>query len=214
MATLAERCKAAGLSSAAELTRMTATSKETLTNWLKDKPMLFEIVLHGARSSLGINDENIKDTFNKFKSEYIDYLYLKEDHKKLQEKYEALKKQKQPQQAEQQWCFSAEDLQEQAKLIERLTAENQRLSAELQVSKTKLEKAKAFKKPFCPGRFRFMWNDQERVIEKDGSDKWLFLSPTGKMVDVSFVTDSNIVFESDAWFIEMPHDGKILLTPF
>lgn len=38
-------------------------------------------------------------------------------------------------QAEQTWCFSAEDLQEQARLIEKLTAENQRLTAELQLSK-------------------------------------------------------------------------------
>lgn len=51
MATLAERCKEAGLSSAAELTRITGTSKETLTNWMKDKPTLFEVVLQGAMQS-------------------------------------------------------------------------------------------------------------------------------------------------------------------
>jgi len=48
MTTLAEQCKEAGLQSAAELTRITGASKETLTNWMKEKPKLFEVVLQGA----------------------------------------------------------------------------------------------------------------------------------------------------------------------
>lgn len=37
----------------------------------------------------------------------------------------------------QTWCFSFDELQEQARLIERLTAENQRLTAELQIANRK-----------------------------------------------------------------------------
>lgn len=48
MTTLAERCKKSGLSGAAELVRITDTSKQTLTNWMKEKPTLFQVVLQGA----------------------------------------------------------------------------------------------------------------------------------------------------------------------
>lgn len=48
MTTLSLRCKEVGLSSAVELIRITGTSKETLTNWMKFKPVLFEVVLKGA----------------------------------------------------------------------------------------------------------------------------------------------------------------------
>ncbi len=44
---------------------------------------------------------------------------------------------------EQTWCFSPEELQEQARLIERLTTENARLTAELQLAR----KAKPEPKP-------------------------------------------------------------------
>lgn len=46
--TLSKRCQSAGLSGGAELSRITGTSKETLTNWMKNKPKLFEVVLLGA----------------------------------------------------------------------------------------------------------------------------------------------------------------------
>ena len=46
--TLSKRCKAVGLLSGAELVRITGCSKETLTNWMNNKPLLFEIVLLGA----------------------------------------------------------------------------------------------------------------------------------------------------------------------
>lgn len=114
MATLAERCKAAGLSSAAELTRITGTSKETLTNWLKDKPALFDTVLRGAIGSFQM------------------YEKLKTDYDLLQQKYTHLQNLPLVSVPEQQWIFTPEQLQEQARLIEKLTSDNVRLSAELQ----------------------------------------------------------------------------------
>ncbi len=43
-----EECKEAGLKSLAELSDMTEVSVQTLNNWFKDKPALFDIVLVGA----------------------------------------------------------------------------------------------------------------------------------------------------------------------
>lgn len=130
MATLAERCKAAGLLSAAELTRITATSKETLTNWMKDKPVLFEVVLKGSVSDMELRV--LKMELDDLKKGLV-----------YQATLDACNKSKII--GEQTWCFSPEDLQEQAKLIERLTADNQRLQAEnsllsRQESKQQLER--------------------------------------------------------------------------
>lgn len=43
-----EQCKAAGLKSLAELSRITGESEQTLINWHKNKPVLFDIVTKGA----------------------------------------------------------------------------------------------------------------------------------------------------------------------
>ena len=43
-----EKCKAAGLKSLAELSEMSGQSVQTLTNWNKNKPLLFGLVLRGA----------------------------------------------------------------------------------------------------------------------------------------------------------------------
>jgi hypothetical protein len=43
-----EQCKAAGLDSLAELSKITGVSVNTLINWHKNKPKLFEAVLYGA----------------------------------------------------------------------------------------------------------------------------------------------------------------------
>jgi transcriptional regulator with XRE-family HTH domain len=44
----AEMCRAAGLSGLAELEELTGVGRRTLSNWHKDKPLLFKIVLIGA----------------------------------------------------------------------------------------------------------------------------------------------------------------------
>lgn len=46
--TLSKRCQSVCLSIGAELSRITGVSKETLTNWMKNKPKLFAVVLLGA----------------------------------------------------------------------------------------------------------------------------------------------------------------------
>ena len=46
--TASEQAKAAGLKSLAEVTRLTGVSKETLTNWQRNKPKLFAVVLKGC----------------------------------------------------------------------------------------------------------------------------------------------------------------------
>ena len=43
-----EKAKAAGLKSLTELSEITGVSLQTLTNWSKNKPKLFNIVLKGA----------------------------------------------------------------------------------------------------------------------------------------------------------------------
>ena len=43
-----EKCKATGLKGLGELSEITGVSHQTLSNWHKDKPKLFEIVLKGA----------------------------------------------------------------------------------------------------------------------------------------------------------------------
>jgi len=46
--TPSEQCKAAGLKSLAELSRLCGTSAQTLNNWHKNKPALFAVVVAGA----------------------------------------------------------------------------------------------------------------------------------------------------------------------
>lgn len=43
-----ERCKAAGLKSLAELSEICGESVQTLNNWHKNKPRVFDLVLLGA----------------------------------------------------------------------------------------------------------------------------------------------------------------------
>jgi hypothetical protein len=46
--TPSEQCKAAGLKSLAELSRISQTSERTLINWHKHKPESFKVMLAGA----------------------------------------------------------------------------------------------------------------------------------------------------------------------
>jgi|GEM_PF-1000686 len=43
-----EKCKAAGLKSLAELAEISGESVQTLNNWSKKKPVVFDLVLQGA----------------------------------------------------------------------------------------------------------------------------------------------------------------------
>lgn len=55
--TPSEQCKAAGLSSLAELVRITGVGERTLINWHKNKTKLFETVIAGA---MQLRDEPLK----------------------------------------------------------------------------------------------------------------------------------------------------------
>lgn len=46
--TPSKQCKAAGLKSLAELVRISGVSEQTLINWSRNKPRLFEIVIAGS----------------------------------------------------------------------------------------------------------------------------------------------------------------------
>jgi len=46
--TPSQQCKQAGLSSLAELVRLSGVSEQTLINWHKHKPRLFAVVIAGA----------------------------------------------------------------------------------------------------------------------------------------------------------------------
>lgn len=46
--TPSEQCKAAGLNSLAQLSRISGVSVQTLINWHRNKPMLFAAVVDGA----------------------------------------------------------------------------------------------------------------------------------------------------------------------
>lgn len=51
-----QACKKAGLASLLELSELSGTSPQTLTNWHRNKPHLFELVLLGAvQKRLGKN---------------------------------------------------------------------------------------------------------------------------------------------------------------
>jgi len=43
-----EKCKEAGLKSLAELAEITGESVQTLNNWSKNKPRVFDLVLRGS----------------------------------------------------------------------------------------------------------------------------------------------------------------------
>ncbi len=43
-----EKCKVAGLKSLNELSQLSGESVQTLNNWYKNKPRVFELVLRGA----------------------------------------------------------------------------------------------------------------------------------------------------------------------
>jgi DNA-binding transcriptional ArsR family regulator len=46
--TASQKVKAAGLKSLSQLSEMTGVSLQTLTNWYKDKPKLFDVLIEGA----------------------------------------------------------------------------------------------------------------------------------------------------------------------
>lgn len=50
--TPAEQAKAAGLKSLAVVVEMTGVSYQTLTNWHKNKPELFRIVIAGCKATI------------------------------------------------------------------------------------------------------------------------------------------------------------------
>lgn len=50
--TPSQQAKAAGLKSLTEVMEKTGVSLQTLTNWHRDKPKLFEIVITGCKSKL------------------------------------------------------------------------------------------------------------------------------------------------------------------
>jgi hypothetical protein len=46
--TPSQQCKQAGLNSLAEVSSLTGVSVQTLINWHRDKPKLFEVVINGC----------------------------------------------------------------------------------------------------------------------------------------------------------------------
>ena len=54
--TASQAAKSSGLKSLAEVSRTTKQSPQTLTNWHRDKPELFEVVLLGCMVIGGISD--------------------------------------------------------------------------------------------------------------------------------------------------------------
>ena len=45
-----EQCKAAGLKSLVQLSKITGESQQTLINWHRNKPRLFAVVVAGAQA--------------------------------------------------------------------------------------------------------------------------------------------------------------------
>ena len=54
--TPAKLAKLAGLKNLKQVSDMTHVSVQTLTNWVKDKPQLFQIVLQGCLTELKTNN--------------------------------------------------------------------------------------------------------------------------------------------------------------
>ena len=48
--TPSDQCRAGGLRSLAELSRLSGVSVQTLINWSRNKPTLFEIAIAGAKA--------------------------------------------------------------------------------------------------------------------------------------------------------------------
>ncbi len=57
IATASQRAKAKGLTNLKQVTDLTGVSPQTLDNWYKHKPELFETVLVGSVARLGIDNE-------------------------------------------------------------------------------------------------------------------------------------------------------------
>jgi len=55
--TPSEQCKVAGLKSLIELSKISSVSVQTLINWHRDKPTLFDVLLVGAKTSKEINTD-------------------------------------------------------------------------------------------------------------------------------------------------------------
>ena len=52
--TPAQQAKSEGLESLSQVSKMTGQSLQTLSNWAKNKPELFKIVLLGCNEKLGV----------------------------------------------------------------------------------------------------------------------------------------------------------------
>lgn len=109
----------------------------------------------------------------------------------------------------QNWCFSPEELQEQARLIERLTKENARLKAELQLKDREIEKltkAATGKNALVNKTFQFTWNNITRTIRRTAK-AWVYKDDgtNGGFKDVGFIKDCQIRFNSqeNSYFIEL-----------
>lgn len=50
--TASEKAKKTGLVSLSQVSKMTGVSTQTLNNWFKNKPQLFDIVLKGCKNEL------------------------------------------------------------------------------------------------------------------------------------------------------------------
>lgn len=190
MATLSERAKAAGLTSASELTRITGASKETLTNWLKDKPQLFEIVLKGATANIQPKPQEPEPPAPDAVTQHT-----------------------------QTTAFSYEELQEQAKLIERLQAENALLNAELQIKNREIErlnqKLKTRPNALIGKQFTFCWNGINRVIRRT-EEGWRYREE-GKLKESNapnFVNDKFISCRENVYFIDLGEHGNYELKEF
>lgn len=58
MNTLSQEVRARGIPSVAAVTALTGTSRQSLDNWYKNKPRLFDIVMRGCQSAL--SDPNVR----------------------------------------------------------------------------------------------------------------------------------------------------------
>lgn len=186
MATLAERAKAAGLTSAAELTRITGASKETLTNWMKDKPLLFEVVLKGAAPKPAEPEHAASDGATP---------------------------------PEQTTAFNYEELQEQARLIERLQTETALLQAELKLKNREIErlnqKLKTRPNALTGKQFTFCWNGINRVIRRT-EEGWRYREE-GKLKEseVNFINDKVITCRENVWTLDLGEEhGQFELKEF
>ena len=59
----AQQAKAAGLKSLLQVSELTGVSIQTLSNWAKNKPELFQVVISGSVKELLISQPVIRDDF-------------------------------------------------------------------------------------------------------------------------------------------------------